>query len=180
MPAPSTAILKKSLFDILGSSLQNSIFVDLFAGTGSVGFEAASRGACKLIFVDKDAALVRNLRDNIQHFQISAKALAFKADYKTALRKLTEYQERINFIFIDPPYLFYEDQSFLNNLLFKICENKLLHAQGKILVQRHSRMPQILMPQLCEKLQLQRSKKFGISLLEIFQINSSMPPSASS
>lgn len=63
---PILARIKKSLFDILKSRIPGSVFLDLFAGSGSVGLEALSRGASKVIFVESNPRCIQRLRENFQ------------------------------------------------------------------------------------------------------------------
>src|ERR1700693_1032786 len=68
---PSSDRLRGSLFNILGSAVEDSIFVDLFAGSGAVGIEALSRGARQVIFVESHAAGAALLRRNLESLGIS-------------------------------------------------------------------------------------------------------------
>jgi 16S rRNA (guanine966-N2)-methyltransferase len=62
---PITDRVKESLFDILGADVENSAWLDLFAGTGSVGIEALSRGASFVRFIDIDRVAVQTIRANL-------------------------------------------------------------------------------------------------------------------
>lgn len=72
--------VKENLFNILGSSVVGSRWLDLFAGTGQVGIEALSRGAAEVIFVDNIYAAVRTINDNLQHTQLAKNARVLKKD----------------------------------------------------------------------------------------------------
>lgn len=65
---PILARVKKSLFDILKNRIQDSIFLDLFSGSGSVGMEALSRGARKVIFVDRNPRCIALIQKNVEEF----------------------------------------------------------------------------------------------------------------
>lgn len=64
---PTSDRLRETLFDVLGPSLEDSLFVDLYAGTGAVGIEAISRGARETIFVESSAKAARLIRENLKN-----------------------------------------------------------------------------------------------------------------
>src|ERR1017187_4702734 len=68
---PSSDRLRETLFNILGPAVADSVFVDLFAGSGAVGIEALSRGARRAIFVENHAAAADLLRGNLQSLGIA-------------------------------------------------------------------------------------------------------------
>ena len=72
--------VKEALFNILGSAIQDSEFLDLFAGTGSVGIEALSRGAAGATFVEKHPTALRTIRENLELTQLSERASLVQAD----------------------------------------------------------------------------------------------------
>jgi 16S rRNA (guanine(966)-N(2))-methyltransferase RsmD len=72
--------VKEALFNILGPSLLDSDFLDLFAGTGSVGIEALSRGAAHATFVEKHPAALTTIRENLELTELSDRAHLVQAD----------------------------------------------------------------------------------------------------
>jgi len=96
---PTPGRLRKTLFDILGSRLEGAIFLDAYAGTGSVGIEALSRGAARAIFIErsKNAAIV--IRENLASLGITDRALLVRAAATSALRN-----HAADIVFLDPPY----------------------------------------------------------------------------
>lgn len=95
---PTKSIVRKSLFDILGP-LDRSTFLDLYAGSGIIGFEAASRGSNHVTFVEHDYATTKLLHKNIQ--QIDGDI--FSVQKQHALNFLKKCRE-FDLIFADPPY----------------------------------------------------------------------------
>ena len=77
---PITARVKKALFDILGEAIPGSRFLDLFAGSGSVGIEALSRGADECVFVEKSARAVATIRRNLRTTGLDARAQVLRDD----------------------------------------------------------------------------------------------------
>jgi len=114
---PTGVRAKKALFDSLGSSFswEGKIVVDLFAGTGGLGLEAASRGAEKVYLVEKSPSHCKFAADNIEKIKragVESKMKILQADVFSAPPRLQEISGRIDIIFADPPYakfaLFYK------------------------------------------------------------------------
>ncbi len=95
---PTQSKIRKSLFDILGP-LEGVTFLDLFAGTGIIGFEAASRGASQVTFVETHSKFIKLLYDNIQNFNDEI----FTVIKKSAFSFLGNCG-KFDIIFADPPY----------------------------------------------------------------------------
>ena len=72
--------VKEALFNILGAAIQDSEFLDLFAGTGSVGIEALSRGAAQATFVEKHPAALQTIRENLELTLLTDRARIAQAD----------------------------------------------------------------------------------------------------
>jgi 16S rRNA (guanine(966)-N(2))-methyltransferase RsmD len=82
---PITDRVKESLFDILGGDIQSATFLDLFAGTGSVGIEALSRGAAFARFIDREQQAVATVRLNLETTGLTGRAEVIKMDAFTYL-----------------------------------------------------------------------------------------------
>lgn len=110
---PILARIKKSVFDIIKTKIPQSIFLDLFAGSGSVGLEALSRGAKSAVFVEKEKRCVSVLYENINLLQYREKSFVINADILKDLfwiDKVRKYLENNNstgfdMIFIGAPYI---------------------------------------------------------------------------
>jgi 16S rRNA (guanine966-N2)-methyltransferase len=100
---PTSDFLREALFNILGS-MQEKSFLDLFAGSGSVGLEAASRGAQKVYFVEKSKSLVEIIKKNIQKCCLEENCSVIAADIEYGLSDLFKNKCEADIIFIDPPY----------------------------------------------------------------------------
>jgi 16S rRNA (guanine966-N2)-methyltransferase len=101
---PTSDRLRETLFNVLGSSVEDSLFLDLYAGTGAIGIEAVSRGAREVIFVENHAATARLLRQNLDALEIRSGIELIAADARKALEKLAARHVVADFIFLDPPY----------------------------------------------------------------------------
>ena len=85
---PPSDRLRETLFNVLGPSIADSYFVDLFAGTGAVGIEAISRGARDVFFVESYAKAAKLIRDNLASLEIQSGAEVIEADAVRGLEKL--------------------------------------------------------------------------------------------
>jgi 16S rRNA (guanine966-N2)-methyltransferase len=97
---PISDRVKESLFNILGDWIVDAWVLDLFAGTGSVGIEALSRGAAQATFVEKHARAIGVIRHNLRHTNLSSAARLVQAD---AFRFLEEDAEPFDLIYVAPP-----------------------------------------------------------------------------
>jgi 16S rRNA (guanine(966)-N(2))-methyltransferase RsmD len=93
--------VKESLFNILGQGIRSSTFLDLFAGTGSVGIEALSRGAARVVFIDTDRMAIRTIHENLALTQLAEHAEVLRTD---AFAYLTRRKPAaFEYIYIAPP-----------------------------------------------------------------------------
>lgn len=120
---PTTDFAKENLFNILNNhfDFKGLAVLDLFAGTGSIGYEFASRGA-KVDLVEKDYRSVTYIKSIIQLLEIDS-VKAYKADVFKSVPKL---EKSYDIIFADPPYQMAEIDTLPNLIL----DNKLLNAGG--------------------------------------------------
>lgn len=101
---PITDRVKEALFNIIGPDLtldQGAIFLDLFAGTGSVGIEALSRGASFARFVDKGRMAVTTIRENLEHTGLEKKAEVIRMDSFAMLEGPAG--RKFDYIYVAPP-----------------------------------------------------------------------------
>lgn len=104
---PMLARVKESLFDILGSYVEDTMVVDLFAGSGSLGIEALSRGAKFCYFVEKDIDSVSCLSKNIAKARFNEQSSVMRRDVFAISNALPDIQFHV--CFFDPPYRYIDD-----------------------------------------------------------------------
>lgn len=100
---PTTDRIKETLFNILQPDLPGCSFLDLFAGSGAIGIEALSRGACSAVFVEKNPKACACIRENLAFTKLAGRGRLLSMDVLQALRSL-EGKETFHYIFMDPPY----------------------------------------------------------------------------
>jgi 16S rRNA (guanine966-N2)-methyltransferase len=96
---PTPDRLRETLFDILGSTIENRVFLDAYAGTGAVGIEALSRGASRAIFIERRKAIATIISENLASLGSTDRAVVVAA---RALSAIARYKAHI--VFLDPPY----------------------------------------------------------------------------
>jgi 16S rRNA (guanine966-N2)-methyltransferase len=101
---PTTDYLRESIFNILASRVEHAVVLDLFAGTGSLGIEALSRGASTAVFVDKAPKAKKTLIRNISGCSLEAQSIVLKRDILRGLKFLQSIGLSFDLVFIDPPY----------------------------------------------------------------------------
>lgn len=101
---PISQRVKKSCFDIMSGQIKARSVLDLYAGSGSLGIEALSRGAKRAVFVDIDRSNLKLLEKNLINLGIMTAAKTYCQDSCLAIKSF--YQKKISFslIFLDPPY----------------------------------------------------------------------------
>ena len=99
---PTSDRVKESLFSILGGRVVGRRVLDLFAGTGSLGLEALSRGAASAVFVDRATENV--LRENAEHTRLDETARILRGDVFSVLSRLAAEGAVFDLVFCDPPY----------------------------------------------------------------------------
>jgi 16S rRNA (guanine966-N2)-methyltransferase len=101
---PLTGQAKEALFNILAGRIEGAKFLDLFAGTGSVGIEALSRGAELAFFVESDRKVVTTLRENLELTGFADRSEVFCLDVLKALSVFERDGGKFDIIFIGAPY----------------------------------------------------------------------------
>lgn len=125
--------LKESLFSVLQSEVKQSVCLDGFAGTGSVGIEALSRGAHVVVFVDEFYPAVKVIRSNLTKCGAEDKARVIHKEFNRAVIQLAKEDIQFDLIFLDPPYRLLEQRNPL-----KVIKNRgILKAGGKIILRHH-------------------------------------------
>lgn len=93
--------VKEALFNILGTGIQGASFLDLFAGTGSIGIEALSRGAKRVLFVDRERLAIRTIHENLTITKLAERAEVLRTDAFVYLQRANP--EAFEYIYVAPP-----------------------------------------------------------------------------
>ncbi len=125
--------LKESLLSIIQEKIRGSTFLDGFAGTGSVGIEALSRGAKCVVFIDQYHSSVKTIRSNLQKCDAESKACIIEKEFNRAVIQLAQEKKKFDLVFLDPPYALLEER----NPLKVIKKRNILCEKGTIVLRRH-------------------------------------------
>lgn len=101
---PMREAVRAALFDILSDTVTNARFLDLFAGTGSVGLEALSRGAQSCAFVDISEQACQIIQENLKNLALEKHASVYHLDVFRAIELFDRQGEKFDLVFIGPPY----------------------------------------------------------------------------
>ena len=125
---PTTDRAKETLFSWLQFELENKSCLDLFAGTGSLGLEALSRGAQHVTFVEREKSLYKNIIKNISNLHYENKTQVVCSD---SFKWLKTNKQKFDLIFLDPPF----DLIDYKMLIRAIFQNNVLNEDGKIFLE---------------------------------------------
>ena len=129
--------VRENIFNILFHSknievnLKNSIVLDLYAGTGSFGFECVSRGSSKVVFVEKNAEAIKILNTNTKNLKCENKIILFQKSVKDFYPKSSK--NKFDIIFFDPPY---ENKEFIEIIKLIQKERTFLKKKHLIIIHR--------------------------------------------
>jgi 16S rRNA (guanine(966)-N(2))-methyltransferase RsmD len=136
---PTSDRLRETLFNVLGSGVAGSRFIDLFAGTGAIGIEALSRGAAEVVFVENHAPAATLIRRNLALLGIRQGTTVLANDAIRGLQVLASGKKRVgspyHYVFLDPPYAAAKDYA---RVLESLGLGNLL-APGGVVVAEHRR-----------------------------------------
>lgn len=129
---PTTAIVRESVFNMCQGIIDGALFLDLFSGSGAVGIEAVSRGASFVYFLEKKRGCREVILKNIESLGIGDKTDVIGGDLFSSLREVCK---KVDIVYIDPPYNFFEDSKFLEKLFCRMRELDILNENAWIFVE---------------------------------------------
>ncbi|MFD1168446.1 16S rRNA (guanine(966)-N(2))-methyltransferase RsmD [Oceanobacillus caeni] len=125
---PTTDKVKEAVFQILGPFFDGGSVLDLFAGSGSLGIEALSRGMTKGIFVDKHPKAIHTIKENIKLLKLDDMVEIYRTDAFRALKAAAKRELVFDLVLLDPPYGKMDYVKLINQLL----EYNLINDNGII------------------------------------------------
>ncbi|MEX0587452.1 MAG: 16S rRNA (guanine(966)-N(2))-methyltransferase RsmD [Patescibacteria group bacterium] len=128
---PTQESIRLAIFNILGDLVKDRKVADLYAGSGSLGIEALSRGAREAIFIDSNRHACEIIRENLSPSQIEPKGRVICLEVKRALQELPS--QSLELVFLDPPYAVGKMDHVFSALLPHL-------KRGAVVVYEHSKM----------------------------------------
>ena len=157
---PTQSKVRKAIFDILGD-VSGLSFLELFAGTGAVGFEAASRGAAEVELVELDRGCQRAIEENIRALKLESCHLRMQ-EAQEAVRDLFRRGKKFDLIFLDPPYY----REFSKKTLQTLSDYDILFDNGLLVVQ-HFKKDEL--PDTLGVLNLFKRSRYGDTVLSFYR-----------
>ena len=154
---PMLGVAREGIFNSLQFSFENSVVLDLFAGSGSMGIEALSRGAKYVTFIDNSNDCINQIKNNLKEYE---------KDYSVINLNVTNYisetTSNYDIIFYDPPFEYLSEKV---NLDIEELSNN-LKGEGFIVIHRHSNSPSTVLP---KDVELYKEKNYGQSKILILR-----------
>ena len=132
---PTSDRVREALFSILGPPSETTKILDVFAGAGTLGFEALSRGAAHSTFLDNGKASLRCLRENSRSLGFEAQSGIIGGDSLKTLQRLTKAKHEFDWLFVDPPYA----SELAERTLLIIGEGNLCSPSGLVVCEHDRR-----------------------------------------
>lgn len=159
---PTSAKVRGAIFSILGSrwGVEGRDILDLFAGSGALGIEAASRGAARVVFVERDREAARILRVNLERCRLTAQTEVVQGAVPGALRRLAG-RSAFGGVFMDPPY----EAGLVGPTLAELARSGLVSRGGWVVVEHSTSEP---VGEAYGELRLTGDRRYGKTALAIF------------
>jgi 16S rRNA (guanine966-N2)-methyltransferase len=152
---PTSDRVRQATFNALvhRNVVEDARVLDLFAGSGSLGIEALSRGAAHATFVESDRAAHRCILDNIEHLGFGEEASVVKSD---ATRFVQGLRDSFDLVFVDPPYQFAEWPALLAAILPHLADD-----DSMVVMETGS------IPEIGDEFELIRQQRYGATVMTL-------------
>jgi 16S rRNA (guanine966-N2)-methyltransferase len=165
---PTTDRVREALFSALGSVVNGSRILDLFAGTGAFGFEALSRGASSVVFVDPSRKALDALRRTVHELGVEAQTGILATTASRAIKILAESEDCFGIVYLDPPY----ETDWVQEILFDPAFRRIVDEQSLVVTERDAHRtapsrPSMFVPFF--------SRRYGGTIVEMLRLDPDEP-----
>ncbi|HEX3011322.1 MAG TPA: 16S rRNA (guanine(966)-N(2))-methyltransferase RsmD [Syntrophomonadaceae bacterium] len=161
---PITDMIKEALFNVLGERVEGALFLDLFAGSGSVGIEALSRGAETVVFIDNNAAAVGVIRENLNNCRMTEGFEVYRNDVFRAINILQTRGSKFDLVYVDPPFT---NTEIFDKVLKVLDKADILNQNGSMVIRTFRKKT---LPVRLDHLFKYRHNDYGESVLHYYRI----------
>lgn len=159
---PTSDRVKEAIFSMLTPHISDdSVVVDLFAGTGNLGLEAISRGARTVYFSDASKESLALTKENIAACGVTDKTILLLGDYRQNLKRI---RENVDIFLVDPPYM----KDLLPQALEAISASNLLAPEGIIVCEHSSKEA---LPETIGNLTVLKTRRYGSIKVTLYYKN---------
>ena len=157
--------VKTALFDILSTRVEDARFLDLFAGTGSVGIEALSRGAASATFIEMSHSVLKLVRENLKITGLADRAETIHADAFKFLQNCQDEKGQYDIIYVAPP----QYHEMAARALGILDTSPLVAESGLVIIQIHPKERAGVAAVPLTRLELTDERKYGSTLLMFYE-----------
>lgn len=159
---PTQDRVRESLFNVLAPYIRESLFLDIFSGTGAVALEAVSRGASCAVMIENDPQGCEVIEKNVKALGVSGRVRVIRKDFLQAIRDLAGKGFRFDIIFMDPPYR----TDMAKNGLLAIFNYDIVTSNSLIIIEHYKTD---LLPERAGSFELFKIKKFNKKILSFYK-----------
>ena len=155
---PTSDRTREALFNILAKEIPGSSVLDLFAGTGALGIESASRGAASVVCIDNSRTAIGTIRKNVHSLALEDTLRTIRWDISKNLNCIHGSEPVYNLVFMDPPY----DRGLVEKTIDSLHRSRSVKPGATLVVEHSNREP---LPENCPFLELADQRKYGKTLV---------------
>jgi 16S rRNA (guanine966-N2)-methyltransferase len=167
---PVTDMIKEALFNVWGERVRDAVFLDLFAGSGSMGIEALSRGARHVVFVDNSPAAIAAIKENLRNCDFDQGHDVYRNDVIRAVSILESHEKKFDIIYVDPPFT---NQAIFDRVLNVLDQAEILDQDGVMVIRTYKKKN---LPMSLNHLHKFRQNDYGESVLHYYRSNEEVNP----
>lgn len=164
---PTLDRVKESIFNIINQDIQDTVFLDLFSGSGAIGLEAASRGAKRAVLCDKSKDACNIIKRNIEKTHLQEKTVLYNMDFEKLLCKLEQNVECFDYIYLDPPY----KTDYVIKSLELLINLRLIKNNTQIIVETDD--IEKIIDYINEKFEIIKERKYGRAVILFLKLKNS-------
>lgn len=160
---PITSKIKESLFNIWQMKVVDASFLDLFSGSGSVGIEALSRGASRVVFVEKNRKAINIINDNLKYCHFDRGVEVYQDDVFNRILKLQNDGSKFDIIYLDPPFTV--DEIFYP-VMEEVSKANILENDGVLAIR--TTKEKVMLDEFNNLVKF-REKRYGLSTMHFYK-----------